>query len=325
METVFGWAADVNGCGYYRMELPFRLLRERHGIDAVTSTTLPPDLSVAGHVFVGQRVCNPGPTITWQRLKGAGARLVFEIDDDLWRIHPTNKSAYKFFQGDALDRLTGNLRLADAVTVTTQPLARFVSRWNDNVHVLPNCIDAGLLKHRRTRRSKVTIGWAGSSTHLADLRPIAPLLRVFLSTTPIVSMHFIGTDYSGLVGQPCRFTKWFPDVPTYQHNIDFDIGLAPLAPIRFNLSKSPIKALEYAALGIPVIASNYGPYADFVRHGETGFLANTAEDWTKYLRELTHDADLRKAMGEAARAQAAEHTIQGNAHRWLDVYREVGR
>jgi glycosyltransferase involved in cell wall biosynthesis len=68
---------------------------------------------------------------------------------------------------------------------------------------------------------------------------------------------------------------WNIDVPTYLRTIDFDfdIGLSPLRDTQFARSKSPLKALEYGALGIPVVAANVEPYASFVRHGETGSCA----------------------------------------------------
>jgi hypothetical protein len=48
------------------------------------------------------------------------------------------------------------------------------------------------------------------------------------------------------------------------------VSLVPLRPSVFTYSKSAIRCLEAAALGIPVVASGYVPYAGFVRNGETG-------------------------------------------------------
>jgi glycosyltransferase involved in cell wall biosynthesis len=106
---------------------------------------------------------------------------------------------------------------------------------------------------------------------------------------------------------------------------DLHIGLAPLADDHFNRSKSYVKTLEYAGLGIPVIASNVGPYRDFVQHGITGFLANNEAEWTRYLRLLGSDENLRQWMGTNAREVAAKNTIQGNAWRWLNTYQSLAK
>jgi glycosyltransferase involved in cell wall biosynthesis len=89
----------------------------------------------------------------------------------------------------------------------------------------------------------------------------------------------------------------------------------PLRPHVFNDSKSAVKALELAALGVPCIASNVGPYAGFVRHGETGFLASRRHEWHHYLQQLL-DPAVRKEMGAKARALATKNTIERNAHLW---------
>ena len=53
------------------------------------------------------------------------------------------------------------------------------------------------------------------------------------------------------------------------------VGLAPLTENQFNYCKSNTKFVEYIQAGIPVIASNYGPYDDIPRfsnspHSKTG-------------------------------------------------------
>jgi glycosyltransferase involved in cell wall biosynthesis len=100
--------------------------------------------------------------------------------------------------------------------------------------------------------------------------------------------------------------------------IDFDVNLVPLRPSVFNLSKSPLRCLEAAALGIPVVASDYGPYAAFVRDGETGLLARWPHQWMRHLRDLL-DPTVRLEMGAKARALAAGHTIERNIGLWEDA------
>jgi glycosyltransferase involved in cell wall biosynthesis len=109
----------------------------------------------------------------------------------------------------------------------------------------------------------------------------------------------------------------------YLHTLDFDIGIAPLAYNEFNKSKSDLKVLEYASLGIPVVASDFGPYADTVVHGETGFLVKHSHEWSRYLRMLVEDHQLRETMSVNAKLWASERTIQGNVWRWEMAYRAV--
>jgi glycosyltransferase involved in cell wall biosynthesis len=47
-----------------------------------------------------------------------------------------------------------------------------------------------------------------------------------------------------------------------------------------------------------------GVNAEIVRPGETGFLAETEDEWVEHLRRLLDDAELRARLGAAARDDA---------------------
>jgi len=109
----------------------------------------------------------------------------------------------------------------------------------------------------------------------------------------------------------------------YYAKIDFDIGLAPLKATKFSAAKSAIKALEYAALGIPVVASDTPPYNDFVIDGVTGWLVRKDHEWAVRLRELINDEAMRTEMGTKAKEQASRHTIQEHWDDWATAYQGV--
>ncbi|HEU5006853.1 MAG TPA: glycosyltransferase family 4 protein, partial [Jatrophihabitantaceae bacterium] len=284
---------------------------------------LPDDLDV----LVGQQICTADRTAIWHSLAADEHRstaLVYENDDDLWSIHPSNLAAAIFREPEIQAAVEAAVRVADAVTVTTEYLADHVRTMNSNVHVLPNCIDATLLQHERPRSDRVTIGWAGGSSHNPDFEFVRKELGSFLRRNLAVDVHFIGMDYRKAVGRPDgRHSGWNDNLVEYLTKIDFDIGIAPLAYHAFNKGKSDLKALEYAALGIPIVAADYGPYTDSVQHGVTGFLVRRPHEWARYLRDLVNDEAMRLEMGENARRWAATRTIQGNVWRWEAVYRSV--
>jgi len=59
---------------------------------------------------------------------------------------------------------------------------------------------------------------------------------------------------------------------------------------------------EAMACGLPVVCHAHGGYADWIRHGENGFLFRTTDEARAILAMLTSDAGLRKSVGESARA-----------------------
>lgn len=319
---VFGWMADRAGCGTIRIQLPLEAIRSGE-VTAGYSERMPEDL--AARTIVGQRICNEGPSTMWQALarRPDRPRLVFELDDDLWQIDGSSPIAHAFYsRPDVLARLEANIRVADAVTCTMEPLAEQLRRFNPNVHVLPNYLPAELLDLERPRQEgKVTIGWGGSATHAMDIQEIGSQLRQVMNRNRQTELHLIGVDYSRDLGirERVRLTTWTKTVPDYWRALDFDIMIAPLRAHVFNASKSALRCLEAAMLGIPVVASDYGPYASFVKHGETGFLVKRDHEWGRYLAQLVNDPAMREEMGANARRQAADWTIESHSEDWKKV------
>jgi glycosyltransferase involved in cell wall biosynthesis len=339
LPRVFGWLADTNGCGYYRIMLPLCELARRGAADTAFDSRMLADYATGSKpgqitvnngdepaVVIGQRVALPAPSETWQLLaKYDRFRLVLDIDDDLFHVDPANTKAFEFFgRPDTCRRLEENLRVADMVTVSTEPLAVQMRQYNDNVVVVGNYVDAAVLNYPRPEWDGLTVGWAGSATHAGDFAAVSPWLREFYRSRPAVRWHSFGHDYGPMTGATRRrFTKWrdiVEDQGAYCASMRWDIGIAPLADTVFNRAKSDLKAREYMAAGIPAVYSQVAPYAATVRHGETGFLASTRKEWLEALGALANDPDLRERMGKQAWEQAADFTIQGaGGGLWLDA------
>ncbi len=318
---VFFWSADSSGCAYYRCELPAAELARR-GHETHVCDRMPEDWMDTADVIVGQRVCQPGPTVRWQQLARDGrCGLVYEVDDDLLDIDPSNGPAWSFFSRPEIRaNVIRNIEVADLVTVSTEPLAEVMRRWNRNVTVLPNCVPASLLDAPPAPGWKgLTLGWSGGMSHKLDLAEARDPVRQFLRRYPDAGLHIMGhvdPDFcKAMPTERLHITKWVDSVPDFHELIDFDVALAPLRPSPFNRSKSAIRCLEAAALGIPVIASDFGPYAGFVAHGVTGLLVSRPHEWGMHLRTLLNPTT-RREIGRKARALAAQHTIEGSIELW---------
>ena len=245
-------------------------------------------------------------------------RLVYEVDDDM--LNATSSGLPHLVSEQFRESFKRCLGLCDMVTTTNEYLADTIRPYNDNIVILPNHVKAGLLDMVRPQRDRLTIGWAGGTSHLWDMMTVADPLRHVLDDNRDVDMHFMGYDFSPLVGRQCRWSVWEPDVGDYYKGIDFDIAIAPSADQLFNRSKTWIRALEMGALGIPIVAQNLLPYSDYVIDGKTGFLVNTEAEWQDRLTDLIHDADMRAEMGAAARDRASQWTIEEGWTLWQAAY-----
>jgi glycosyltransferase involved in cell wall biosynthesis len=62
-----------------------------------------------------------------------------------------------------------------------------------------------------------------------------------------------------------------------------------------------------------------------VRHGETGYLASTAEQWRDAVGRLASDAALRARMGQAGRWRLeTRYAVAVGARAWLEVLQRMG-
>jgi glycosyltransferase involved in cell wall biosynthesis len=71
------------------------------------------------------------------------------------------------------------------------------------------------------------------------------------------------------------------------------------------------------AAGLPVVANPVGGQAQMVRHGVTGLLAHTPEDWCQAIEMLAGNPTLRRRLGRAGRAMVEqEYSVAAGAARW---------
>jgi glycosyltransferase involved in cell wall biosynthesis len=315
---------DGGACGYYRVRLPFEWLNRAGHLMTTTDYTRNDHPPMQGaRIVVGQRIGGQEIDTLWYQMKQSGVKLVWETDDDLWSMDESNPARLQITD---MTRywMESALRQAHLVTTTVPHLADAMRQFNPNVTVIPNAIDPALLTATRKRSEHLTIGWAGGSSHHDDFRSVIGALRQVSDHRGDIDFHSVGVDYGKDFGlYRNRHTPWRESMLEYYSGIDFDIGIAPLLDTPFTRSKSPIKAIEYNALGIPVIASNVGPYRDYVVDGVNGFLVNTEKEWVDRLNLLLTDTDMRLSMGDAARVHARAHTIEQTAPLWEKAFRTL--
>lgn len=264
-----------------------------------------------------------------------GIRKIFEIDDDLFALpddHP-EKAVYE----NQLLGAKAFMERADRIVVTTEVLAERMRAFNPAVTVVPNMLDDRLwftggkgAPRPRKPGEKLRVAFVGSSTHGADLAMIAPAMQEVLRRRPgMVEFHMVGGTFGTAAGLPeiirhpppelaghyVRFVDWL------RRSADWHVGLAPLVPSMFNAAKSPLKYLDYSALGLAGIYSAGAPFEGVVDDGKTGLLATDLSGWTDALIRLIDDDELRLDLARAARADIRRHyTLAANSATLRDVW-----
>ncbi|GIH26083.1 hypothetical protein Aph01nite_43930 [Acrocarpospora phusangensis] len=320
---IFGWRADDAGCGWWRVTVPFATLAKR-GHQVGHSVTYTSEWDSAD-VIVGQRVCMPSPSKRWREWADQGRRLVYDVDDDWWNVELTAPNGMFWQSREVRARIRENVAMATRVTTCSNRLAEIMSAFHRDVRVVPNGLPREVLSWPPpVAGERVLVGWSGTDSTIAELPLAARHLRKLLDRQPNVDVHTIGVPgplvaKAGLRHE--RVTNYGPRAKPgeYLRAIDWQVWAAPYRNTPFNRAKAATKFLEASALGIPIVASRMGSYADSIVHGETGFLVSADHEWDTYLRMLVEDADLRTEMGRRARQHAAQFTAEEIAPLWEEA------
>lgn len=259
-------------------------------------------------------------------LKEAGVAVVFDNDDDMTRV-PKGSPAYREMTAareQVAKELGAMMRLTGLVSTTCGELAGRLRRLGaPEVRVVENYLEPGFLRERRDRGDGgVTIGWVAGMEHRGDLRDLRlrRTLEQLLEAHPHVSLVSVGVD---LGVRSDRYTHHafvpFPQLP--DAIAQFDLAIAPIADVSFNRVRSNIKVKEYAAAGVPWLASPIGPYKDLGEQQGGRLVADYG--WAEALTELVTDHAARGALAERAAAWGRTQTVNANVAEWEAVFAEA--
>ncbi len=240
-----------------------------------------------------------------------GNRLVLDIDD--WELREDLKYYSKFFSNSKAElflRLLGGR--SEFILTATSYLRDFMRRYNKESHILKNAVDVSKFnpKGKSLYRKYILFSWIGTVHRTDDVANISFITECFIElkkTCPDIRLDIVGDGRyfervhnlnQGTLGFGISIKNWIRSdlIPEYLDTID--VGLCPLIQnTRFNLSKSPVKLLEYMAMGKPAVVSRVGQASELIRDGENGFLAENKEEFINKMRTLAEDKHLRERMG----------------------------
>ena len=246
------------------------------------------------------------PTRIVRFLRRHSKRLVFDIDDATW--HPQGRKHSFFTRWRAARRLKSIVKAADACLAPNIYILDHLKSLGGHTHQVPMAISAqGWLPKQKVNGSKVRLGWSGAPSNLSYLESLEPTLTEILRQYPQSELVVLcGKPPAFQTGIPFTHIPWAPGC---EANIvpDFDIGLLPLPFDDFSQGKSPIKALQYLAAGLPIIASPLAGTLEIAQKSSSVLLAKSPEEWNKHLSELISSSAARHDAGKLSRAHFEEH------------------
>lgn len=149
------------------------------------------------------------------------------------------------------------------------------------------------------------------------MQAIAPLLEDIGRNVPGLNLKLVCDHFLHLHHLPVLPVTW-TETSEAEEIARADIGISWIPDDSWSRGKCGLKVLQYMAAGLPVIANPVGVQVEMVRHGETGYLARTPEEWIAAVRRLSDDTELRRRMGRAGRRLVeTRYSVAAGAASWL--------
>jgi glycosyltransferase involved in cell wall biosynthesis len=325
--------ADDGRCGR-RLIWPAQALRAR-GYDVTVS--MPDDegrsnpdiwLKWAGEydVIVVQRAMVREQVHQVRAWKALGVCVVLDLDDNFRYLDRSNAFYNLVHPSTSPDSnfvlLWEVAKHVDLLTCTAPRIAKDYA-FGGRYRIIPNHIPAWYLDvPHEPPGDGVYIGWTGSKiTHGEDLQETCGAVARAMHKTGAgfaVVGDAVGVHEALWINQAIPATGWLPLDEYPKAMAAFDIGIVPLKLSVFNHSKSWLKGLEFASLGVPFVASPTDTYREFCKHA--GLLASKPLEWERHLRRLVRDEPYRMELSAKGREYAATQTIEGCCEDWWDAW-----
>lgn len=250
--------------------------------------------------------------------------VVYDFDDAFFHQYDDSPRAWvRALLGSKLEPLLGG---AAACFCGNRYLQQYALKFCDNSIILPTVVDSDLYvpAEPRSEERPPVIGWIGSPSTWAYVRPVLPLLQE-LCRGEKAQFHVVGAGAAAYADKFAGMTLigWSEEREIADIQA-MDIGIMPVPDEPWARGKSGYKLIQYMACGLPVVASPVGVNCEIVEHGRSGFLASRDEEWLAALGELVGDADRRRKMGAEGRRRAVRnYSLAAHAPRLVDVMRSV--
>ncbi len=326
------YMADRQGCGMWRIGFQEYLINMTNRGESTSVTKMITDPNWYRDVSVvklqRQASSDQKQFVLWLKniQKEMGFKMIYEVDDVVFHEEIPDYNIYK--GGFANDEIRQNcidmINLCDEVTVTCKFMRDLYREktGKQEISVVPNLPPYWWFGHQYNYRKNVDnfdknkkkprIVYAGSGahfdvgnntnqqddfTHVNDfvIRNIDKYQFVFIGAVPLRLQEYVRNG-------KIEFHNWksLLEYPNFLANLNAQLFIAPLQENNFNKSKSDIKYVEAACLGVPCLCQDIETYStapEFLRFKTGDDLEAKVEqilNWKNKSKYYSLIPDLRK-------------------------------
>lgn len=251
-------------------------------------------------IFIYREAALIGPAIIERIIKRWNVPMIYDLDEPLFI--PLYSAANGIFTRlRFVSKVNKLFEMSDAVFAADRALAAHAEKFNDNVHIIPLCVDIERYKPAAEKKfnQKPIIVWTGTRTNQFNVKVAVPAMRRLREEIDF-KLRIIADDPVEYEGLDVEFVNWnYTQEPALLQ--ESDIGIVPVTDSEWGPYKFFFKTIQYMSTGLPVVGSALGSNLENIENGKSGFLAKNDDDWYKGLKTLLTDAEMRRKFGERGR------------------------
>ena len=264
------------------------------------------------------------PAFAERILSLLGVQYVVDYDDAVFHNYDqSSQPLLRKFLGSKIDAV---MRYSGCVVAGNQYLAERARKAGaKKIEIIPTVIDLERypVQSKKEEKTPFVVGWIGTKTTFEKhLSPCRNWLKRLQNEEPDLKVHIVGVTSEMDLGPQVRYIPW-TEATEVEEILKMDVGIMPLQDTLWERGKCAYKLIQYAACGIPGVASDVGMNKEVTVPGETGILASTDEEWIQAIKTLKSNTELRNQMGNNARKKVEErYCIQQTWMKWQEILRD---
>jgi len=218
------------------------------------------------------------------------------------------------------------MKRSDHVITCTPYLDQIARKYNEHTTDISSTINTDKYIPKESyavNDGKLILGWSGSHSTSKFLLLLKPVFDQLKKEGVNFKLLVLGDASFSMEGIEVEALPWREDyeVSTIKR---FDIGLYPLPDEEWVYGKSGLKALQYMAAGVPVIATAIGANFRIIESGKNGYLVKENEEWLDTIRKLMNDESLRREIGKkGVETVEKDFSVKANIKKYLQVLNGV--
>ncbi len=280
-------------------------------------------LSGVDVVFIHREASPIGPPIfEWLIVKILRKKIIYDFDDAIWKpnVSVTNSFVNKLKWYGKVKHIC---KWATVVSCGSNYLCEYAKQFNNDVRLIPTTIDTDYhLPNKKTENKIPVIGWTGSHSTTYYLNFLIPVFKK-LEQQIEFELRIISNKDLQLPLKSYRYIHWNKETEIADLQ-SFDIGIMPLPEDDWSKGKCGFKLLQYMAVGVPSIASPVGVNTDIIINNETGWIANSENEWFEKLSYLLKNIEERKSVIDKASSHIEkQYSVNAMKEKYLLMLNQV--